>query len=227
MAAGIWARPVAKQSGGSEGGHAASRLESNPGANCWRPSHAGPRVACAGGPAVLAMGVGPMMGMPWVAAAAVLALVMGLMLILGGRGMRQRRGLGGGRTVALDNVTLTSWRYRLTGRPDRLFHEGGMVIPEEWKSSLRVWPNHRAQMGVYFLLIEERFKVRPTHGYIVCGDGTRQRIENDEVLRDWVLELAGQIRAARQLVEVPINVNPKPGQCRPYGMRRRCDQVRL
>ena len=50
---------------------------------------------------------------------AVLALLLGLWLILAGRGMRQRRGLGGGKTLLLDNVTLTSRRLGLTGRPDR------------------------------------------------------------------------------------------------------------
>jgi CRISPR-associated exonuclease Cas4 len=90
-----------------------------------------------------------------IAVAAVLALLLGIWLMLAGRGIRQRRGLGGGKTVSLDRVTLTSHRLGLTGRPDRLIREGGMVIPEEWKSSLKVWPNHRAQMGVYFLLIED------------------------------------------------------------------------
>ncbi len=61
----------------------------------------------------------------WIAAGAVLALVVGLVLVLAGRGMRQRRGLGEGQTVALDNVTLISERYGLTGRPDRLIREGG------------------------------------------------------------------------------------------------------
>ena len=55
--------------------------------------------------------------------------------IWAGRGMRRGRGLGEGRTVALDNALLTSRRYGLTGRPDRLIREEGMVIPEEWKSS--------------------------------------------------------------------------------------------
>jgi hypothetical protein len=31
-----------------------------------------------------------------------------------------------------------------------------MVNPEEWKSLRRVWPNYQAQMGVYFLLIEDQ-----------------------------------------------------------------------
>jgi hypothetical protein len=38
----------------------------------------------------------------WIAAGAVLALVLGLVLILGGRDMRWRRGLGEGRSVALN-----------------------------------------------------------------------------------------------------------------------------
>ena len=93
------------------------------------------------------------------------------------------------------------------------------IIVEEWKSARTLRPWHRAQMGVYFLLVEEELRIRPSHGFIVCGDGTRHRIENTEELRAWVLDLAGQIRAARAAVTKPIPVNPKPGQCRPCGMR--------
>jgi hypothetical protein len=71
----------------------------------------------------------------WIAAGAVVALLLGLVLILGGRGLRHHRGLGEGKTVALDNVTLTSRRLGLTGRPDRLVKTDGTFIPEEWKSS--------------------------------------------------------------------------------------------
>ena len=73
-------------------------------------------------------------------------------------------------------------------------------------------------------LVEEELRIRPTHGFIVCGDGTRHRIENTTELRAWVLELAGQIRAA---VMVPIQVNPVRGQCRPCGMRGHCGQARI
>jgi CRISPR-associated exonuclease Cas4 len=163
----------------------------------------------------------------WIAVAAVLAVLLGLLLMLAGQSMRQRRGLGGGKTVSLDRVTLTSVRLGLTGRPDRLIKADGTIIVEEWKSSRQVWPSHRAQMGCYFLLIEEELRIRPTHGVIVCGDGTRHRIENTEELRAWVLELAGQIRAARAAVTEPIPVNPRRGQCRPCGMREHCGQARL
>lgn len=163
---------------------------------------------------------------PWMAFFAALTLLLGLMMALGGRRMRRRRGLGGGKTIALDNVTFTSRRYGLAGRPDRLIPEGGMVIPEEWKSArqLRGW--HRAQMGVYFLLMEDQLKMRPSHGFIVLGDGTRHRIENDALLRSWVLDLARCIREARKDVGMAIPVNPKPGQCRPCGMRVHCGQAR-
>jgi CRISPR-associated exonuclease Cas4 len=119
----------------------------------------------------------------------------------------------------------------LNAKPDRLIKAEGMIIVEEWKSSRKVWPNHRAQMGCYFLLIEDQLEVRPSHGFIVCGDGMRHRIGNTEELRTWVLELAGQIRTARAAVKVPIMVNPKPGQWRPCGMqvftpRRRASTLR-
>ncbi len=163
----------------------------------------------------------------WIALAVALGLLLGLVLVLLGRGMRRRRGLGEGRTVSLDRVTLTSRRLGLTGRPDRLIRAGSMVIAEEWKSARTLRPWHRAQMGCYFLLIEEELRIRPLHGFIVCGDGTRHRIENTDELRAWVIELAGQIRAARKAVTEPIPVSPRPGQCRSCGQRGNCGQARL
>jgi hypothetical protein len=71
----------------------------------------------------------------WIALAAFLALLAGLLLVPAGRGMRRRRGLAGGKTVSLDRVTLNSRRRGLTGRPDRLIKADGMIIPEEWKSA--------------------------------------------------------------------------------------------
>jgi CRISPR-associated exonuclease Cas4 len=91
-----------------------------------------------------------MMTQPWVIASIGLAGAIGLILLLLGRSLRQRRGLGAGQTVSLDDLTLTSSHLGLTGRPDRLVKTHGMIIPEEWKSSRRLRPWHEAQMGVYF-----------------------------------------------------------------------------
>jgi CRISPR-associated exonuclease Cas4 len=168
-----------------------------------------------------------MMTLPWVIASIGLVGAFGLMLLLVGRSLRQRWGLGAGQTVTLDDLTLTSSHLGLTGRPDRLVKTHGVIIPEEWKSSQRLRPWHEAQMGVYFLLIEQQMRVRPTHGFLVCGDGTRHRIENTERLRQWVLELAGDIRRARAAINQPISVAPKPGQCRPCGQLANCGQALL
>ena len=82
---------------------------------------------------------------------------------------------------------------------------------------------HRAQLGVYFLLIEDQLGVRPTHGFIVCGDGTRHRVENDDELRAWVLELAGQIRAARASGR---RADPGQSQARPVPPLRHAGALR-
>jgi CRISPR-associated exonuclease Cas4 len=147
--------------------------------------------------------------------------------VLTGSSLRRRFGLGGGHTVSLDGVTLTSYRLGLTGRPDRLIREDGALIPEEWKPARVVRPSHRARLGVYFLLVEEELRVRPPHGFVVLGDGTRHCVENSQELRAWALGLVARIRAARAEVRQPIPVSPSPGQCRRCGVRGRCSQRRL
>lgn len=92
----------------------------------------------------------------------------------------------------LDRVTLNSDRLGLMGRPDRLIKTDGTIIVGEWKSSRTLRPWHRAQMGGYFLLVEEQLQIRPSHGFIVCGDGSRHRVENSEELRAWVSTWPGR-----------------------------------
>ncbi len=156
---------------------------------------------------------------PWLITLAVLSI--GAVLLRAGHGIRKRRGLGEGRTLELDDRTLHSRRLGLAGRPDRII-EGN--IPEEWKSSRRVYDSHKAQLAVYFILIEEETGIAPPHGFIVTGDGRREKIENTPELRAWVLDVAEQIRAARRQVAEVIQVNPRPGQCRGCGMREHCGQ---
>lgn len=169
-----------------------------------------------------------MTGLPgWITAGAILVLLLGVLLMRLGRGMRRRRGLGSGKTVSLDNVTLTSQRLGLTGRPDRMVKTGGTIIPEEWKKARNPGRWHVAQLGVYFLLIEDQLKVQPPHGFIVCGDGSRHRIENTPELRAWVLEVAAMMRGARANPREPISVQSGPWQCRRCGQRENCGQARV
>jgi CRISPR-associated exonuclease Cas4 len=138
-------------------------------------------------------------------AAAVLALLGLLLVVLALRG-RQKRGLGSGETVALDDVTLFSERLQLVGRPDRIVRQGETLIPEEWKSSKRVNHGHRLQLGAYFLLIEEAYGVRPPFGVVVLSDGSRVEVKNTEKLRSEVLVVAENIRVHRARLEEEISV---------------------
>jgi len=159
---------------------------------------------------------------PWIAF--ILLFAIGLAMILRGRGVRSRRGLSRGRPLDLDGRNLYSARYGLAGRPDRVFDDGGMPIPEEWKSARRVHDSHRAQMGAYFILLEEETGIRPLYGVIVTGDGKREIVRNTDELRARVLEVADQIRARRRhLVEI-IQVTRPAAKCRGCGVRKSCEQ---
>ena len=160
-------------------------------------------------------------------AATLVAVLLGLSLIRAGRAMRLRLGLGRGKTISLDNMTLISHRLGLVGRPDRLVKGAGTIVCEEWKSSPTLRPWHVAQLGVYFVLIEEQFRIRPPHGFIVTGDGARHRVENSDQLRASVLNFAEQIRKAKAQVNRSIVVPAKPSRCHPCGMRGNCQQARL
>ena len=158
----------------------------------------------------------------WVAA----LLVCGLLLILVGQWLRKSQGLSAGQTVSLDQMTLISRRYGLAGRPDRLIKSSNVIIPEEWKSSRTLQASHRAQMGVYLLLVEEHFGIEPPYGVVVCGDGSRHVIENTESLRAWVLSIAAEIRKSKTALSQPIIVQATPAKCRACGMREHCRQAR-
>ncbi len=155
------------------------------------------------------------------AAALVLALLGLLLVVLSWLG-RKARGLGSGKTVALDNVRLFSEVYGLVGRPDRIVRDGGHLIPEEWKSSRKVSHGHRLQLGAYFLLIEEEYGERPPFGVVVLGDGSRVQVENTEALRSEVLSIAEKMRERRRALGEEIPVRQPAWKCRMCGQRENC-----
>ena len=117
--------------------------------------------------------------MVWLLFVALVLGLLGLLLVVLATRGRAERGLGTGETVALDDRTLFSERFGLVGRPDRIEQEGEFLIPEEWKpTAKRVYPGHRLQLGAYFILVEEVFRVRPPYGWVVIKDGERVKVEN-------------------------------------------------
>ncbi len=150
--------------------------------------------------------------------------VLGIaMVYLAWRG-RKLRGLGSGETVALDDVTLFSPKLQLVGRPDRIVKTGKTMIPEEWKSAKRINHGHKLQLTVYLVLIEAIYGERPTHGFVVLGDGKRVRVDYDEKLIDEVFTIAKAIRDRRKIIHVEVPVTQPAWKCRVCGQRENCSQ---
>lgn len=156
-------------------------------------------------------------------AAIVLGLI-GLLVVILSKWGRAVRGLGSGRTVALDNETLYSERLMLIGRPDRIERHGGELIPEEWKSAKRINHGHKLQLATYFLLIEEAYGERPPYGVVVLGDGSRVMVENTEELCSEALAIAEKIRERRRVIEEEVPVRQPAWKCRVCGQRNNCEQ---
>jgi len=150
--------------------------------------------------------------------------LLGLALFLGA--WRRRAGFGRGQTVSQDDVLLVSHRYRLSGRPDRIVKKGRRYIPEEKKPGRKVYDAYRAQIGVYLLLVEEQYGIRPPYGVLVLGDGRRIKIPNSAALRARVLAIAERIRQHRQRLDAPLPPPSNPRQCLGCGQRHHC-AVRL
>lgn len=153
-----------------------------------------------------------------------LLILLGFLLLLVGTTGRRRAGLGPGRTISHDHLTLFSHRWHLVGVPDRIVRRGGLYFPEDKKPGRNIQDSHRAQMGVYFLLVEEHFGKRPPYGVIVLGDGRRASIANTPQLRAQVLYTADQIRQARQRLRRPVEATPFPAKCRTCSQRENCPQ---
>jgi CRISPR-associated exonuclease Cas4 len=152
--------------------------------------------------------------------------LLGLALCIGAWFQRARAGFGRGKAVSQDDVRLVSPRYGLSGRPDRIVKVGRQYIPEEKKPGSKVTDAYRAQLGVYLLLVEEHYGIRPSYGVLVLGDGRRVKIPNTEDLRAWVLAMAADIRQHRQRLDVVLPPSANPRHCLGCGQRDQCT-VRL
>jgi len=105
---------------------------------------------------------------------AALALVSGLILL--GFWFWQQKGIGilKGSKVYSDSEgkpgeVLFSKTLALSGKPDYLIRENGLIIPVEVKSGRtpeEPYQNHEMQLMAYCLLVEENYGIRPPGGYI-------------------------------------------------------------
>ena len=120
--------------------------------------------------------------------------------------------------------TLSSPRYRLSGRPDELRRSrDGRLVPVEIKSTRAPhngvpYPSHRIQLLAYCLLLEETLGVAPPFGLLSFGDKTEISVPWDdgawaqvlEVLREWPRPYSGAM-------------DPAPGKCHTCQFNRVCE----
>lgn len=137
--------------------------------------------------------------------------------------LRYRVGFGLGWTLSADDITLRAPAMGLVGKPDRIILRGGHIIPEERKPRLEVHDSYEAQLGAYFVLIEEHYEKRPPYGFLVLGDGGRRKIPNSKRLRETVEKKIRAIRAARKNLQKSLAGADHPKKCRGCSAKDYCE----
>lgn len=121
--------------------------------------------------------------------------------------------------------TLRSPKYDLTGRPDYIVRRHETYIPVEVKTGRTPQlphDSHLMQLGVYCLLVEEKYGVAPPFGVLQYPD-RRFEVAWSRDFRDKVLQTTLKMRLADMTREVH-RVHNSPGKCRGCSRREACNE---
>lgn len=112
--------------------------------------------------------------------AALVMIGLGLTLLWLAQRSRTRSGLPSGEVAYADaggwhrsERPLYSSELGLTGKPDYVVHQGGVLVPVEVKSRPAPgspYASHVLQLAAYCLLVERTYGRRPSHGIIKYAD---------------------------------------------------------
>ncbi len=108
----------------------------------------------------------------------------------------------------MDAHLMYSERLNVLGRPDLLLKSEGEVIPVDFKFMRsrrgKAWPDHRAQIGLYALLIEDVYDTVVRRGFIYYALEERAvEVKVTPPLRRWVLSILREIREMDESQEPP------------------------
>jgi len=145
---------------------------------------------------------------------------------------RREAGLPSGRVIYSDTDTWgkleRSLYYpplKLTGKPDYLVRQNGMVIPVEVKSG-RVpeapYDSHIFQLASYCLLVEKTYGKRPPYGIIHYNDKDFA-IDYTPELEFALMELLAEMRRDERKGNVDRS-HEQTARCAHCGYRNICDQ---
>lgn len=121
--------------------------------------------------------------------------------------------------------TLQSLRYNLSGRPDYIVRRGDVYIPVEVKTGrtpAHPHESHLMQLGVYCILVEEKYGKRPPFGVLQYSD-KRFDIPFTQEFRDRVLEASLRMKLAEMTGEVH-RIHNQVGKCRGCSRREGCPE---
>ena len=163
---------------------------------------------------------------------AIFFLFLGVILLFLASRQRKATGLPGGRVIYSDTSRwelvekpLYDPQEGVSGKPDYLVKQAGMIIPVEVKSSRvsqKPYDSHIYQLAVYCYLVECEYKVRPSYGILHYPTQTF-RIEYTPELEREMLDILFEIRtlANRKNIQRSHQV---PQRCARCGYRLTCDQ---
>jgi CRISPR-associated exonuclease Cas4 len=165
-------------------------------------------------------------------AAALLAAVFAALVFRQAGRQRKSAGLPAGKVIYTDTSKwgrvqkpLFDSRLKLTGRPDYLVEQDGMVIPVEVKSALAPaspYDSHIYQLAAYCLLVASSTGKRPPYGILKYRNRSFS-IEFTPELERELLMLLEDMRVMEKRSNIPRS-HEEPGRCRRCGYRANCTE---
>jgi CRISPR-associated exonuclease Cas4 len=157
-----------------------------------------------------------------------------LALVFFWQSSKQRReaGLPGGRVIYTDTGgwgeverPLYYAPLKLTGKPDYLVRQNGVVIPVEVKSGRAPgspYDSHIFQLASYCLLVEKTYGKRPPYGIIHYNDRDFA-IDYTPELENALMDLLADMRRDEVKAEVDRS-HEQAARCARCGFKELCDQ---
>jgi CRISPR-associated exonuclease Cas4 len=162
----------------------------------------------------------------------VLLILLSLVLFWIGARRRKAAGLPAGRVVYTDTgqgrqleKPLFDPNSGLTGKPDYLVEQDGLLIPVEVKSSYapsEPYDSHIYQLAAYCLLVFRVFGKRPPHGLLRYRNRTFA-IDFTAEMEASLLERLDEMRLQEKAGEANRS-HQSPARCAACGYRQMCNQ---
>ena len=162
----------------------------------------------------------------------IIFLMLAIFLLRQSAHRQKESGLPVGRVIYSDTDQWTRTEkplydplLQLTGKPDYLVEQRGLIIPVEVKSSpspALPHPGHVFQLAAYCLLVERTYGKRPPYGLLHYANRTLQ-IDYTQALESDLLDTLAEMRACERGGELNRSHNDL-ARCNRCGYRSICDQ---